>query len=108
MELQYVEQLLSEIGVNEIDPNTHYTVAGKSRDKIKAMLIASYGSIQVTDELVDVFIESEEVPYVEHVHEVYGVVFQDRLEHMDDRVQYLASQMYDSDADPLSRYYRGL
>lgn len=106
--MKHSNSILQEIGINVINPDTHFLLSGEERNRIKKMLTESYGESIVTEELVDAFVETEEMPYIMHSDEEHGVIFGDRMEHMDDRAMLLTDYAYSVHLDPLSRYYTGL
>jgi hypothetical protein len=52
--------LIGEIGINIIDPYTQYLASEKERQKAKRYLATEYPGIEITDEVLEIFIQDEE------------------------------------------------
>ncbi len=82
----------NEVGISIWIPEEHYTISGKSRACICRLIREQYG-IDPTDEVVEAFIEGEELPHWVHT-EAMGDFVEDEAEAMGDRVERLLDTAY--------------
>lgn len=100
--MQFTQEITSEIGINIISPDHHYTISNKGWELIKRMIKDRY-HLEPTDEVVQAFIENEEDMEIILVHEDLGVILNDRIEDDNQAMNRLLD--YAQDYDNYRNYY---